>query len=182
MTPEPQRDNVICITSGRRRRPQPQEPMPVNRANFAPFAVSDSSQFQAFTDLANFADALERAAGVRIGANGASNTPAPAPATWTVSALNGHFVVQVTDQPSSATQPPVQHQIASSTSINFDNLAGITTYTLGLGETTRDIVDPGVTKYWRLQSRYPGSAWNGWRLYATSSGVAALSSGPLKTA
>jgi hypothetical protein len=74
----------------------------------------------------------------------------------------------------------MQHQIASSTSQTFDPSAGATTYTLGMGETTRDIVDPGVTKYWRLQSRLAGSAWNGWRMYTTSAGVAPVATGALK--
>ena len=155
--------------------------MPVNRAYITPYATTDSNAYQAFTVLANFADALEQAIGVRLGANGPSNAPAPAPVGFGVSAGNGHFLIQIDDVAASAVQPPIQHQIASSTSADFADQGAITTYTLGLGETTRDIVDPGVTKFWRLRSRSAGSAWNAWQLYSTAAGVVALSSGTLAT-
>lgn len=180
---------VISIASGyaRRRnggstagRGRKVNSMPVSRAYIAPFAATNNSEFQAFTALANFCDALEQAIGVRIGANGSSSVPPPPPAQWTISAANGHYLVQITN-PNGSSQAPIQHQIASSTDVNFDAQGSTTTYSLGVGETSRDIVDPGVTKYWRIQSRHPGSTWNGWRLYSTSTGVTALSSGALKT-
>ncbi|HXR96989.1 MAG TPA: hypothetical protein VN709_04015 [Terriglobales bacterium] len=156
--------------------------MPVSRAYIAPFATSDGNQFQAFTDLANFVDALEAAIGVRLGSG--ARASAPAPASWTITAADGHVLIQISNPTGSgvqpAPQPMVQHQIASSASQTFDPSAGTTTYTLGMGETTRDIVDPGVTKYWRLQSRLAGSAWNGWRMYATSAGVVPVATGALK--
>ncbi|HEY7855887.1 MAG TPA: hypothetical protein VIC32_05540 [Terriglobales bacterium] len=164
--------------------------MPVSRAYIAPFASSngsnDGNQFQAFTDLANFVDALEAAIGIRLGSG--ARASAPAAASWTITAANGHFLIQISSPTGSGArpaaqptmQPMVQHQIASSTSQTFDPSAGATTYTLGMGETTRDIVDPGVTKYWRLQSRLAGSAWNGWRMYTTSAGVVPVATGALK--
>lgn len=183
MSEEMEPNRVVSIESGRRRRPRltQESIMPVSRAHITPYASVDANQFQAFTDLANFVDTLEKAIGVRVGGS-ANNSAAPPPAvSWTVTAGNGHFLIQIGEAGGTGTQPPIQHQIASSATADFSDAEAVTTYTLGVGETTRDIVDPGVTKYWRLQSRYPGSAWNGWRLYATAAGVVALASGALKT-
>jgi len=157
--------------------------MPVSRAYINPIANRDPNQYQAFTDVANFVDALEQAAGVRVGgaASGTTSTPPPAAVSWTITAGNGHFLLQMDAPQETAQQPPVQHQVASATSQAFDAAGAVTTFTCGFGETTRDVIDPGVTKYWRLRSRYAGSDWNAWRTYATSAGVVALSSGTLKT-
>ena len=177
----PPAGRVVSIETGRRWRPaHEEESMPVSRAHISPYASTDTNQFQAFTDLANFMDALEKAIGTRVGGASAS-TPAPAAVGWTITAAEGHYLIQIADPSGSGVQPPIQHQIASSAAADFGAAAAVNTYTLGVGETTRDIVDPGVVKYWRLQSRYQGSEWNGWRLYATAAGVVALASGALKT-
>lgn len=159
--------------------------MPVSRGYIAAFAADPDSDdlFQALTDLANFSDALEQASGQPVNAGTGATTPAPATASWTITAANGHFLVQITNPTPSgnAVQGPIQHQIASAVDQNWDANSQMTTYTLGVGEVTRDLVDPGVTKYWRLRSRYPGSAWNSWLTYSTTAGVVALSPGALKT-
>lgn len=180
--PDPYRGRVVSIEVGRQLQPlkRKEDIMPVSRAHIASYATTDTNQFQAFTDLANFVDSLEKAIGVRVGST-ASTTAPPAAVSWTITASEGHYLIQIGDPTGTGTQPPIQHQIASSTTADFEDAAAVNTYTLGVGETTRDFVDPGVTKYWRLQSRYPGSAWNGWRLYATSAGVVALATGALKT-
>lgn len=184
MTEPEEAGRVVSIEVGRQRalRMREEKKMPVSRAHITPYASVDANQFQAFSDLANFVDALEKAIGMRVGSQAAANSvAAPAAVGWTVAAGNGHFLIQIADPAAAGTQAPIQHQIASSETADFSDAGGVNTYTLGVGETTRDIVDPGVTKYWRLRSRYPGSAWNGWRLYATAAGVVALAPGALKT-
>ncbi|HEY7839188.1 MAG TPA: hypothetical protein VIC54_11385 [Terriglobales bacterium] len=119
------------------------EGMPVSRAHISPYASTDTNQFQAFTDLANFMDALEKAIGTRVGGTSAS-TPAPAAVRWTITAAESHYLIQIADPSGSGVQPPIQHQIASSTAADFGAADAVNTYTLGVGETTRDIVDPGV--------------------------------------
>ncbi len=159
--------------------------MPVSRGYINSFAADpdDNDMFQAFTDVANFADALEQAIGQQVGAGQASSLPTPGSAGWTIAAANGHFMVQITNPApaAGASQPPIQHQVASAVDLNFNTNSAVTTYTLGLGELTRDIVDPGVTKYFRIRSRFPGSTWNNWMTYSTAAGVVALSPGVLKT-
>jgi hypothetical protein len=157
--------------------------MPVDRSYIASFAYDPASLalFQALTQLANFSDALEAAAGVRVGAGGGpSAAPAPAPASWTIAAAQGHFLVAITN-PASAGSTPLQHEIQSAASTLFDANSAVSDYVLGLGQTTVDIINPNLTLYWRLRSRTPGSAWNSWLLYANASGVAALNAGALRT-
>lgn len=171
--------HVIPITSGKGFRYE-ELPMPVSRGNINGLATQDPVSFQAFTDLANFVDALEASIGVHVGA-GARQPAAPPAAAWSVSAANGHYLVQIANPESGSAPAPLQHQFESATAATFDANAATTTYTLGVGETTRDLVDPGVSKFFRLRSRYPGSAWNSWQLFATAAGVVALASGALKT-
>lgn len=154
--------------------------MPVDRSHINGFATGNSSLYQALTALANHADALEKAVGVQVtGGKSSALLGAPPMASWTITAANGHFVVQITNPDSAAAA--IQHQIRASVSSAFDAASGVATYTLGLGETTRDVVDPNASKYWQIRSRYQGSSWTGWRTYATASGVVALNAGPLKT-
>lgn len=155
--------------------------MPVNRAYINGFATSNAALYQALTALANQADALERTAGVTLGTPGGSQaaTAAPAAAQWTITASQGHYVVQITN-PAAATAA-IQHQIRSALDENFNANSTMATFTLGLGEGTRDIVDPNETRYWQLRSRYQGSNWNSWRSYATTAGVVALNAGALRT-
>jgi len=154
--------------------------MPVDRSYIQPFAQRDSGAFLALTALANHADALEAAVGVRVGATGSvARPPAPPAASWTITASQGHYVIEIS-APDAATSP-VQHQLRSATSELFDANSATSTYTLGLGEGTRDIVDPNFAKFWQIRSRYQGSAWNSWRSYTTAAGVAALNAGALRT-
>lgn len=172
---------VVPITSGRGFRLLDDNDMPVSRANILPLAGPFTMQFQALMDLANFADSLEQAIGARVGAGAGVQTAAPPASAWTITAENGHYRIELIPPSATSLLPPVQHQIACANDRNFDANSSSIIYTLGLGETSRDIVDPGTTRYWRLRSRFPGSDWNAWRLYTTADGVTALSSGALKT-
>ncbi|MGH9475436.1 MAG: hypothetical protein ACRD1C_03785 [Terriglobales bacterium] len=155
--------------------------MPVNRAYITPYAISDVNLYQAFVALANQSDALELASGLVLGAPQGSQASAAAPpaASWTIAASQGHFVIQITNPPSATA--PVQHQIRSALDQNFNANSSMAAFTLGLGETTRDIVDPNETRYWQIRSRYQGSSWNSWSSYATSYGVVGLNAGVLRT-
>lgn len=155
--------------------------MPVNRSYINGFAVSNPPLFQALSTLANQSDALERAAGVVLGgpAAGSAAAPAPPPAQWLITASEGHFVIQIT--PPAGATAPMQHQLRSALNQSFNLHASVNAYTLGLGECTRDIVDPNETRYWQIRSRYQGSDWNSWSAYATSYGVVALNAGDLRT-
>jgi len=154
--------------------------MPVNRAYISGYAVSDTQAYQALTALADFSDRLEQSMGVLVGTGTAATLPAPPAAQLTIAASEGHYVVQITN-PSSATAP-VQHELRSSSDLNFNVNSSLATFTLGLGQTSLDVVDPNVPRYWQIRSRYQGSAWTGWRTYANSNGVQALNAGVLRTA
>ncbi|MGH8115525.1 MAG: hypothetical protein ACREPS_10810, partial [Rhodanobacteraceae bacterium] len=104
---------------------------------------------------------------------------APSTAQWTIAVSQGHYVVQITNPASAAA--PVQHQIRSSLDQNFNANSSMVTFTLGLGEATRDIVDPNESRYWQIRSRFQGSNWNSWASYATAYGVVALNAGALRT-
>lgn len=155
--------------------------MPVNRAYINGFATANGPLYQALSALANQSDALEKAAGLVLGTSSGSqaSSPAPAAAQWTITARNGHFLVQITN-PASATAP-VQHQVRSGLNQNFDANASVASYTLGFGQTTLDVIDPNEARFWQIQSRYQGSAWNGWSTYTGPSGAMALNAGALKT-
>lgn len=158
--------------------------MPVDRAYITPYAITDSDLYQALTQLANFSDALESAAGIQVGpGRTSSSAPAPAAASWQIEAANGHYLIQIVNPvpAGNGLQAALQSQVASATSLAFDANSATTTYTLGIGQTTLDVIDPNVAKYWRLRSRYAGSGWNAWLTYANASGVAALNAGALKT-
>lgn len=159
--------------------------MPVSRAYIAPYAVTDSSLYQALSDLANHADALEKALGVCVAASATAPVAAaaapPAPVSWSVQAGNGHFLVQIADPAMPGVSAPLLHQLETSLDGNFDANGSVNRYTLGVGQITLDLVDPGVTKYFRLRSRQQGSNWNAWRTFSTKIGVTALASGALKT-
>ncbi|HVA64313.1 MAG TPA: hypothetical protein VNF74_11360 [Terriglobales bacterium] len=154
--------------------------MPVDRSYIAPYAATDSQAYQALTALANFSDALEKAAGVRVGGTAAAQAPAPAQASWIIAAATGHYTIQITN-PAAAGSVAVQHQVRSATNQQFDANSAVSTFTLGLGQTTLDVVDPNLAKYWQIRSRYQGSAWNNWLTYANASGVVALNAGVLRT-
>ncbi len=157
--------------------------MPVDRSYIAQFAYdpANNALFQALTQLANFSDALEQAAGVRVGAGGGTAAaPAPAAASWTIAAAQGHFLIAIAN-PAAAGTTPLQHEIQSAASTLFDANSSVNDYVLGLGQATVDIIDPNTTLFWRLRSRTPGSVWNSWRLYADAGGVAALNAGALRT-
>lgn len=155
--------------------------MPVSRGWINQLLQPNPVAWRAATDLANHADAMEKSLGLAIVSgqqtNGAVLPPPPAPDSWTILAANGHFVATIA--------PPsgvwVQYELQSATDRNFDANSNVSTYTLGLGAASLDVVDPGVTKFWRARWRSLGSSWSGWRDYATASGVSALSSGALKT-
>ena len=155
--------------------------MPVSRGWINQLLPADSVAWRATTDLANHADALEQSLGVEVLSGqqaGAALRPAPpAPSAWTIAAGSGHFAVALT--------PPngawVQYELQSAKDTNFNANSSVSDYTLGLGATTLDVVDPGVTKFWRARWRTLGSSWSGWRNYASAGGVVALSSGALKT-
>lgn len=159
--------------------------MPVNRTYITPLAYSNAALFQALNALANHADSLEKAVGVQIvpgTQNSVTNSAsAPSAASWAITAGNGHFLIQITNPSLTGVANPVQHQIESAVDQNFDANSAVTAFTLGVGQATLDVIDPGVTKYFRLRSRLVGSGWNSWRMYATSSGVVSLTSGALKT-
>lgn len=155
--------------------------MPVNRAYINGYATLDSDLYQALTALANQCDAIERAAGVVLGApQGSQAALAPPPAAqWTITTAQGHYVIQIVNPAAAAA--PIQHQIRSGLDQNFNANSDVATFTLGLGEATRDIVDPNETRYWQIRSRYQGSSWNPWASYATSYGVVSLNAGALRT-
>lgn len=159
--------------------------MPVSRGWINQLLQADPVAWRATTDLANHADALEQSLGVEVLSGqqaGAALRPAPpAPSAWTIAAGSGHFAVALTP-PSGAPQSRwIQYELQSATDTNFNANSNVSTFTLGLGATTLDVVDPGVTKFWRARWRTLGSSWSGWRNYASAGGVVALSSGPLKT-
>lgn len=181
MTPPARLAPVVSIASGRGFHLTTEDDVPVSRTNILPLAGPFTMQFQALMDLANFADSLEQAIGARLGAGAATQAAAPLASDWAITALNGHYFIEITPPAGSSLLPPVQHQIACANDQTFDVNSSSVVYTLGLGETSRDIVDPGATRYWRLRSRFPGSGWNAWRMYATAAGVTALNSGTLKT-
>ncbi|HUX66399.1 MAG TPA: hypothetical protein VMV31_02805 [Terriglobales bacterium] len=153
--------------------------MPVDRSYIAPYAATDSQAYQALTALANFSDALEKAAGVRVG-SAAAQAPAPPQASWTIAASQGHYMLQIVN-PTSSGSASIQHQVRSATDQNFNANSAVSTFTLGLGQTTLDVVDPNLSKYWQLRSRLQGSAWNNWLTYANAGGVVALNAGVLRT-
>lgn len=156
--------------------------MPVSRAYITPYATSDSNLYQALVALANFSDGLETATGVRVGQAGSTaqtQAPAPPQASWTITAAQGHYQISIAN-PASVTAP-VQHQLQSASSTNFDADSSTTTFTLGLAQTTLDVVDPNLALYWRLRSRTSGGAWNNWLTYSGTSGVVALNAGALRT-
>ncbi|MGH9482514.1 MAG: hypothetical protein ACRD1L_10545 [Terriglobales bacterium] len=156
--------------------------MPVDRAYITPYATSDSDLYQALAGLASFSDGLEQAAGVRGGrAGSAAQTQAAAPpaASWAITASQGHYLIEITN-PASATAP-LQHQLQSASNTNFDTNSATTTVTLGLGQTSLDVINPNVSLYWRIRSRFQGSTWNTWLLYANAAGVVALNAGVLRT-
>jgi hypothetical protein len=154
--------------------------MPVDTSYITPLASDPSTVnlYQAFTTFAQFMNSLENAVGVNAGSKtSVQSAAAPKQASWKITAAgNGHFVIQITNPSGTA---PIQHQIASATDQSFDANSNSTMFTLGFGQTTLDIVDPHVTKYFRIQSRTAGSAWNSWLIYANASGVVSLASGAL---
>lgn len=155
--------------------------MPVNREWIEPYAAERPDLYQALTSLADQSDAIEAAAGLLIPATGQAQaaTPGP-PQAFSVTAASGHFAVAIT--PPANTPPPlIQYQLQSGLDQNWNSASGVATYTLGFGAQTLDVVDPGVTKYWRARWRSVGSAWSGWQTYSGSQGVVALSSGNLAT-
>lgn len=155
--------------------------MPVSRGWINQLLQSDPTTWRATTDLANHADALEETVGVRILSGQqpqVSGAPVPpAPVAWSITASNGHFSIAFTPPPGAW----IQIDLQSATDTNFNAHSNVSTFTLGLGAVSLDVVDPGTTKYWRARWRSLGSAWSGWRMYSASNGVVALSSGPLKT-
>jgi hypothetical protein len=162
--------------------------MPVDRSYIMQFAYDPAqvNLFQALSSLANFSDGLEQAAGVTVGASSTSTqaqTPAPAQATWTIAAANGHYMISITNPTVSGqtTQPLIQHTVRSALDQNFNANSSMNTYSLGFGQISIDVIDPNETRYWQIQSRYPGSNWNNWLTYSTSAGVVALNAGNLVT-
>jgi hypothetical protein len=159
--------------------------MPVDRAYISPLLTSADPEVrnigQAAQTLANQSDAIEKASGLSIQVGGkatAANAAVTAPpaSSAKVTAGSGHFLVQIA-APGSNT-PMVQHQLRSATDSGFGQ--NVTIYTLGFGQLTLDVVDPGVTKYWALRSQLQGSTWNAWALISGPlSG--AFTSGALKT-
>ncbi|MHB8734376.1 MAG: hypothetical protein ACYC6M_03640 [Terriglobales bacterium] len=153
------------------------------RESFEYTRQADPALYRALNTLAQGMDALQAAQGVSLasGTPASGAAPAPPPAGWIVTAGNGHFNIQISNPAYSGLAPALQHQVASAVNQNFDTNAATAVFTLGYGQTTLDVVDPGVTKYWRLRSRTLGSGWNAWQSYSTASGVTALASGALKT-
>lgn len=158
--------------------------MPVNRAFIEQFAYSEDQNtidlFQALTQLANFSDALESATGVNLSPSSSSQSAAaaaPASGTWSVTGASGQFTVQLTPDPS--VTAPVQYQIQSAVDQNFDANSSVQSFTLGFGQQTLTIVDPGSTKFFRMQCRTQGSGWSTWLMYADATGVTAVVAGSL---
>lgn len=139
--------------------------------------------YQALSSIADGIDQVHSAIGIQPVPGSGSGTahPAPAPVQFSVTAGNGHFIVTVTNPTVSGIQVPLQHELQSAKDTNFNANSSVTTYTLGVNQLSLDVVDPGVTKYWRIRSRYQGSGWNQWQFYSNSSGIVSLSSGTLKT-
>ena len=153
------------------------------RESFEYARQADPALYRALNTLAQALDGLQTAQGISLASAAAAAGAAPAPpaAGWTVTAGNGHFLVQIANPAYAGLAPALQHQVASAVNQTFDGNAATTVLTLGYGQTSLDVVDPGVTKYWRLRSRTLGSGWNAWQTYSTASGVTALASGVLKT-
>jgi hypothetical protein len=121
----------------------------------------------------------------------------PSIAGLSVVGQDGNFTVTITNpqqvQPASvallkqsaATQPNTQnaqifHEISSSTTPQFNDEGDVIT---NPASTSLHYVFPLPiqTRYWRIRSSYDQKAWNSYRLFTTSSGPTAVSSGSLSS-
>lgn len=149
--------------------------MPINRSYMTGIAQSHPELFQALRALADHADAMEKAIGVTINNGVGVAAIKPKSATLAAAVANGTIAVELTN-PSASGSTPIQHQVQLSTSPAFTNAK---TLTLGLGQTTQQVVAPSSNTYIRFRSRYQGGDYNEWTPYTTNQGVTALQTGPL---
>jgi len=78
-----------------------------------------------------------------------NSSPVPLPASFQVTGADGHYQVTVTNHP--ANSQPVLHEIASSSSLNFDLSGGVSV--LGPDpRTSWTVANPASTRFWRLRS------------------------------
>src|SRR2546421_4826081 len=121
--------------------------------------------------------------------------PAPPPAAFTVTGVDGKFEIQITlpqdTQPQTVTlyrarfgldfnrtRALMVHQTQSATNMLFDASGNVTTYG-PTPETSLSITNPNVTLFWRLRSSYDEVNWNDWQIYSSASacGPIGVSSG-----
>jgi hypothetical protein len=171
-----------------------------------------ATQYRAWQEMADKFDSLERIVG-RVGifydsVNPDPNSPlhgsspiTPGPAAFTVTGIDGKFIIQIANpqniQPQSvgimqARQfsqlnpyaAPILHNLQSASDINFNNgSAQFTDYGISsqLGYTFQN---PNVVLFWRLRSSFDGKTWNQWQIYssALTCGPVGVQSGLLRTA
>lgn len=128
----------------------------------------------------------------------APNVPIPSPAQFTVTGVDGHYVIAITNpqniQPLTAAVlqqnaqanlnaigGAIYHQLQSATSVNFDANSSVSAYGPSTA-TSLDITDANQQKFWRLRSSYDQSNWNAWQIFSSAAvcGPIAVWSGLLK--
>ena len=125
--------------------------------------------------------------------------PAPPPAAFTVTGVDGKFEIQITlpqdTQPQTVTlyqarfgldfnrtRALIVHQLQSATNMLFDASGKVTTYG-PTPETSLSITQPNVTLFWRLRSSYDQVNWNDWQIYSSAAvcGPIGVNSGLMKS-
>ena len=160
--------------------------MPINRHLFLGLRVSDPETYQGISELLDYVESLagqlrlEPRPAAQVSAAAALPPPLPA-AGFQVTGADGHFEISIANHPSN--QSLVYHELASSTNRQFD-AAGASAVFGPENRTQWTIADPAAAKYWRLRSKYLGSAFNA-PIYFTQPGAdgpSTVASGVLRSA
>ncbi len=160
--------------------------MPLSRQHFLGLRASDPETWLGVSELMDYVESLagalqlEPRPAAQVSAAAALPPPLPA-AAFQVVGQDGHFVISIVNHPSN--QSLIYHELASSTSRQFD-LPGSLAVFGPENRTHWTIADPAVSKYWRLRSKYLGSAFNA-PVYFTQpggDGPSAVASGVLCSA
>jgi hypothetical protein len=134
-------------------------------------------------DMAQFVSDVDTSLAQLQASSGQSLDP-PTQALFTVTGVDGKFVIAITAPenilPYTANQALIQsqmgtnqqgiallHQVQSATDINFNNASSIADYGVS-SQLSYTFQLPNQTLFWRLRSSYDGVNWNDWQIYSTA--------------
>lgn len=157
--------------------------MPLPRQRFLQLRSTDPETYQGISELMDYVEAISRSLNLdpRPAPQATPNSsPVPLPASFQVTGADGHYQVTVTNHP--ANSQPVLHEIASSSSLNFDLSGGVSV--LGPDpRTSWTVANPASTRFWRLRSCFLGSGFNASQFFTlpNAAGPTAVASGVLRS-